>query len=241
MNGIGWQFQQETKYVRGALPGGKVNWRHQPSRRRQRPERRFIELPRPQTPPKATLAEVLGRRRSMREFSEAPLTLAELSFLLWASGGIADEDDHYEFRTAPSAGALYPVETYLAVHRVNGLAAGIYHYGVKGHVLEALRAGDVRAATAAAALDQQTAAQAAAVWLWTAVFARCAWKYGQRAYRYVYLDAGHIAQNLALAATSLGLGSCQIGALYDDEANTLVAVDGTEESVLYMSAVGRPR
>jgi len=76
--------------------------------------------------------------------------------------------------------------------------------------------------------------------MWTAVFERCRWKYGERAYRYVYLDAGHIAQNLALAAVSLGLGSCQIAATFDDEVNELLGVDGEEESVLYMSVIGRP-
>jgi SagB-type dehydrogenase family enzyme len=82
--------------------------------------------------------------------------------------------------------------------------------------------------------------EAAAVFIWTAIFDRSKWKYEQRAYRYVYLDAGHIAENLALAATGIGLGTCQIGALFDDEVNRIVGVDGTEESVIYMSVVGYP-
>ncbi len=94
---------------------------------------------------------------------------------------------------------------------------------------------------ARAALDQGMAAEANAVFAWTALFERSKWKYRQRAFRYVYLDAGHIAQNLALAAVSLGLGSCQIAALYDDEVNSLLGVDGTEESILYLSVVGHPR
>ena len=91
-----------------------------------------------------------------------------------------------------------------------------------------------------AALGQEMCAEAAAVFVWTAVFARSKWKYAQRAYRYIYLDAGHIAENLALAAVSLGLGTCPIGALFDDEVNKLLAVDGIEESVVYMSVVGLP-
>ena len=143
------------------------------------------------------------------------------------------------FRTAPSAGALYPIETYLALHRVEGFDPGIYHLDVASHALEQLLVGDYRAMTAKAALDQRIAYAADLVLLWTAVFQRSKWKYGQRAYRYIYLDAGHIAQNVALGAAGLGLGSCQIAALYDDEANELLGVDGESESVVYMTAVGR--
>jgi SagB-type dehydrogenase family enzyme len=146
----------------------------------------------------------------------------------------------YALRTAPSAGALYPVETYLSVQAVEGVESGIYHYGVQSHELELLRKGDFREAVALAALDQGFLAEAAAVFAWTAVFARSKWKYKERAFRYVYLDAGQIAQNLALAAVALGLGSCQVAALYDDEVNAVLGVDGKEESILYMTAVGRP-
>ena len=107
--------------------------------------------------------------------------------------------------------------------------------------MEQLSAGDYRVPVARVALDQGMAAQANVVFVWTAVFPRSKWKYRQRAYRYVYLDAGHLAQNLALAAVALGLGSCQIAALYDDEANALLGVDGKEESTIYMTVVGRPR
>jgi SagB-type dehydrogenase family enzyme len=146
----------------------------------------------------------------------------------------------YALRAAPSAGALYPVETYLSVQMVEGIEPGIYHYNVRTHDLDRLRPGDFREAVAEAALDQGFLAEAAVVFAWTAVFARSKWKYKERAYRYVYLDAGHIAQNVALAAVALGLGSCQIAALYDDEVNAVLGVDGKEESILYMTALGRP-
>lgn len=135
---------------------------------------------------------------------------------------------------------MYPVETYLALHNVEGIEPGIYHYAVQGHQLEQLQVGDFRAATARAALDQGIASSASAVLVWTAVFQRSKWKYRQRAYRYIYLDAGHIAQNVALAAVAMELGSCQIAALYDDEVNALIGVHGEEESVIYMTVVGRP-
>ncbi len=164
-----------------------------------------------------------------------------LSQLLWATQGVTGGLMGIPLRACPSAGALYPVETYLFLHRVSGIAPGIYHYRVQSHALEVLRAGDFRGRIARAALDQDMAAEAAAVFAWTAVFARTRWKYGQRGYRYVYLDAGHIAQNLSLAAAGLGLGSCPIAALYDEEVNELLGVDGEEESVVYLSAVGHPR
>jgi SagB-type dehydrogenase family enzyme len=146
----------------------------------------------------------------------------------------------HAFRAAPSAGALYPIETYVSVQMIEGLEPGLFHYGVREHELEQLRAGDFREAIAEAALDQAFLAEAAVVFAWTAVFGRSKWKYGERAYRYIYLDAGHIAQNLALAAVALGLGSCQVAALYDDEVNAVLGLDGKEESIVYMTAVGRP-
>jgi SagB-type dehydrogenase family enzyme len=126
------------------------------------------------------------------------------------------------------------------VQAVKGVERGIYHYGVLDHELELLQKADFREAVASAALDQGFIAEAAVVFAWTAVFARSKWKYKERAYRYVYLDAGHIAQSVALAAVALGLGSCQIAALYDDEVNAVLGVDGKEESIVYMTAVGRP-
>jgi SagB-type dehydrogenase family enzyme len=132
------------------------------------------------------------------------------------------------------------VETYLAIHDVEGIEPGVYHYAVGKHELDQLKVGDFRTEIARAALDQEIAYLANVVFVWTAVFERAKWKYRQRAYRYVYLDAGHIAQNVALAAVALGLGSCQIAALYDEEANRLLDVDGANESTIYMTVVGRP-
>jgi SagB-type dehydrogenase family enzyme len=129
----------------------------------------------------------------------------------------------------------------MVIHAVEEIEPGVYHYGVERHELDQLKIGDFRAEIAQAALDQEMAARANVVFVWTAIFERSKWKYGQRAYRYVYLDAGHTAQNVAIGAVALGLGSCQIAALYDDEANALLGVDGVEESTIYMTAVGRPR
>jgi len=156
------------------------------------------------------------------------------------STGIQRIEEGFAFRTAPSAGALYPIETYLVVHRVEDVEPGVYHYDVQHHRLDQLKKGDHRGTIAQAALDQAVCAHAATVFLWTAVFNRSKCKYGQRAYRYIYLDAGHIAENLALGAVSLNLASCQIAAMYDDEINRILDVDGITESILYLSVVGVP-
>jgi len=234
-------FQSETKYQRGQLPGGRLDWASKPETYKRYPDATKIPLSAPQSAGGAPLWGVIQERRSVRRYHESPLTEAELSQLLWASQGItARRPNNVELRAVPSAGALYPVETYLAAHNVTGIEPGIYHYDVQNHQLEQLKTGDYRPETTRAALDQRIAYAANVVFIWTAVFPRSQWKYKQRAYRYVYLDAGHIAQNIALAAVALGLGSCQIAALYDDEANVLLGVDGEDESVIYMTVVGRP-
>jgi len=238
--GIGDRFQEETKYVRGKLPGGDLDWRDKISPYKTYPGAPKIDLSPPAMTGGLPIWEAIGRRRSLRDFRDIPLSAAELSQLIWASQGETGGSGESAYRSAPSAGALYPVETYLSVQNVQGISPGIFHYDVRGHRLELLRTGDFRAAVAEAGLDQDFLAAAAVVFAWTAVFSRSKWKYRQRAYRYIYLDAGHIAQNLALAAVSLGFGSCPIAALYDEEVNALLDVDGKNESVVYMAAVGHP-
>jgi SagB-type dehydrogenase family enzyme len=136
---------------------------------------------------------------------------------------------------------LYPIETYVAVNNVEDLTEGIYHYNIKNHLLEEIKLGNFGDKIAHAALDQEMCADASFVFIWTAIFRRSKWKYSQRAYRYVYLDAGHVAQNLALAAVSIACGSCQVGAFFDDEINLIMDVDGIEESAICLSVVGHPK
>ncbi len=239
-SGVGDLFQAETKYSPGKLPGGFLDWSNRPEPYKTYPDAPKIRLEPPAREGGKPVWEVIRQRRSVRHFRDSPLSAAELSQLLWASQGLTGSEAGYKLRAAPSAGALYPVETYLSVQNVKGIGPGIYHYDVRGHSLECLRAGDLGPALAEAALEQGFLAAAGAVFAWTAVFARSKWKYRERAYRYIYLDAGHIAQNVALAAVALGLGSCQIAALYDDEVNALLGVEGEDESIIYMTAVGRP-
>jgi SagB-type dehydrogenase family enzyme len=251
--GVGDTFQQSTKYRRGQLPGGGLDWEHKPATHKRYPSAPNVALSPPQTEDGASIWEALSQRRSIRRFQDKPLPEAALSQLLWAAQGITGRTINVHnvrnvrrigrgvgFRTAPSAGALYPVETYLVIHTVEGIEPGVYHYAVEHHELDQLRTGDFRMDVARSALDQDMAYRANVVFVWTAVFERSKWKYRQRAYRYVYLDAGHIAQNVALGAVALGLGSCQIAALYDDEVNALLGIDGIEESAIYMTVVGTP-
>jgi SagB-type dehydrogenase family enzyme len=239
--GIGDQFQSETCYRRGEIPQGGLDWATKPDTYKHYPLARRVPLSTPETQGGPPLWQALSARRSQRRFQPVAIPESHLSQLLWAAQGVTLQTEGYSFRTAPSAGALYPVETYVVVNAVAGVEAGVYHYAVRDHALEELRAGDCRAEVARAALDQAVAARANAVFVWTAWFQRSKWKYRQRAYRYVYLDAGHIAENVALAAAGLGLGSCQVGALYDGEVNALLGIDGQEESVVYMTVVGKPR
>ena len=237
---IGDQFQKETMYQRGNLPEGGLDWGTKPPVYKQYGSAPIINLPEP-SPEKLTapIGKLLEERQSVRIFGSDPLSPFEVSQLLWASQGITRYVQGFGLRTAPSAGALYPIETYLVIHNVSEIENGIYHYAVETHELEQLKKGDFRIHAARAALDQEIAYTANVVFIWTAIFERSKWKYKQRAYRYIYLDAGHIAQNVALSAVALGLGSCQSAALYDEEANTLLDVDGTEESTLYMTVVGK--
>jgi SagB-type dehydrogenase family enzyme len=236
--GVGDRFQQETKYKRETLKGRMLDWAGKPPIYKEYPGARRIELPEFGDIKALSVPEALKARKSIRLFSGEPISPEMLSFLLWASGGIQRVERGGTYRTAPSAGALYPVETYLVIQAVVDVEPGIYHYAVKQHALEQLRPGQFGHETAQAALGQKMCINAAAVFIWTAVFYRSKWKYEDRAYRYIYLDAGHIAENLALAAASIGLGTCQIGALFDNEVNDIVGVDGRDESVVYMSVVG---
>ncbi len=237
---IGDDYLSSTKYQRGRLPGHRLDWSTKPPVYKQYPDAKPTSLPVPRIEDGSGIWSVLARRRSVRAYTQESITLSELSQLLWATQGITADVAGHQLRTAPSAGALYPIETYLSVNRVDDLQAGLYHYRVDKHQLELLKEGDFSGDVRRGALDQAMVERAAVVFIQSALFFRSKWKYLQRAYRYVFLDAGHIAQNLSLAAEALGLGSCQIGAIYDDEMNTLLGLDGVEESVIYMSSVGRP-
>ncbi len=236
-------YQHGTAYARSAMPPGDPHWQKRVGPYKSCAEQGtpVVSLDRPDTWPEADLWKTLRTRRSHRDFLAEPLPQQTLMLLLWAAQGIT-QPGHWPFRTAPSAGALYPVETYVCAARVEGLEPGVYHWELPEERLALVAArDDLAAAARAACLDQPMVGQTPVSFVWTAVWGRSAQKYGDRALRYVYLDAGHLAQNLHLAATALGLGACMIGAFLDAEMNALVGADGDAESVVYAACVGTPR
>ena len=237
---LGHVYQQSTKYSRDSLEGRRLNWHNRPESFKEY-EGKYRKLPVPQFDGGKSLWQTLLERNSVRSYSTEQLAPEELGQLLWAATGAtritANKD--FCFRTAPSAGGLYPVETYIQINRVQDFDPGIYHYSVPKHGLCLLKEGDFALSLAKAALDQRMMEKAAVNFLWTAVTSRTFWKYGQRGIRYIYMDAGHTGQNLYLAATALGLGCCSIGAFFDDEVNKLIGVDGEDETLVYMASVGK--
>ena len=179
----------------------------------------------------------LLERRSVRSYTNAALSLADISQLLCAAQGIAAEG---HLRTAPSAGALYPLEVYLVAGNVDGLEPGAYHYRPERPELVRVKPGDFRRELARAALGQDCVVSGAAIILFAAVYARTSGKYGQRAARYVHMEAGHAAQNVCLQAAAWGLGTVTVGAFEDDEVKRMVALPDTHDPI-YMMPVGRKR
>lgn len=228
-------------YHRWSVPGyadaisAALNWGRQPPLYKDYAWAQRLPLP-PIEPPAMLLLDAISRRRSMRDYSLRPMTLAELSWSLYCASGITAPAAG--LRSAPSAGAQFPIETYLVVNRIEGLPAGIYHYAVAEHALESLRQGEFGPAIMRAALGQEFLAQAGVVFVLTSIFQRLRWRYRERAYRYALLEAGHIGQNIYLAAESAGLGACAVGSYLDDEVNQLLEVDGEQEAALYLLAVG---
>ncbi len=196
-------------------------------------EKTMITLPKAALEGQVSVEAALQSRLSMRNYGPEPLSLAELSQLLWAAQGITRSGGR---RTAPSAGALYPLEIYVVAAEVGGLEPGVYHYHPHAHGLEAVRDGDQRQQLAAAALGQGSIARAPVNLVLTAVYERTAAKYGRRARRYVHMEIGHAGQNIYLQATALGLGTVMVGAFDDAGVQRLLGLD---EEPLAIMPVGR--
>ena len=185
-----------------------------------------------------SVEEAIQRRRSIRDYSGKPLTMEQLSLLLSSAYGITEPSG--PLRASPSAGTLYLVEIYPVVSRVDGLPSGVYHYRPKDHSLDMIKEGGFSFSLLNYTGGQDMVLQAGVVLVLAGIFQRTRWKYHDRAYRYVLLDVGHLGENLYLAATSLGLGPCGIGAFLDDEVNQLVGIDGKEEAAVYLLSIGSP-
>jgi SagB-type dehydrogenase family enzyme len=194
-----------------------------------------INLPEPQYDSDVSIEQSFLNRRSIRSYTGEPLTLREVSQLLWAAQGITDPRG---FRTAPSAGALYPLEVYLVAGDVEDLTSGVYRYEPDGHQLVRIIDGDKRAELADAALAQPSVKEGAISIVFAAVYERTTVKYGERGIRYVHMEAGHAGQNLCLQATAMGLGVVTVGAFHDEQVSKLLNLP-QDEKPLYIIPVGR--
>ncbi len=204
-----------------------------------------VELPPPRLPD-TPLAEVVAKRRSQREFGQAPLRLAELAAILHAGYGVTHQLDPQALpgtspllRSVPSGGGLYPLELWVFAQRVEGLEPGLYHFDPLVHALESIRTGVQTAALAGASVYPELARTAAVVLVVSAMFWRSRFKYCQRGYRFALLEAGHLSQNVLLVATGLELASVPIGGFFDRRLDELLDLDGVDESALYGLALGR--
>jgi len=241
------------------LRGHPDDWRHDTPRTSGKPEPPAA-LPTPpdsallDLPPvaesglgKLPLRETIASRRSRREFSSEPLALGELSFLVWAAQGVTHTERDAaggmvrQLRSAPSAGARYPLETFLAVHRVEGLTPGLYHYRPPAHQLALLRKDPgLSVEMQTACYGNPMAGEAAVVFIWSAVPARTEWKYGYLAHRMIAMEAGHACQNLYLAAESINAGACALLGYHQPALDSLLGVDGNSHFTLYLACVGKP-
>ena len=218
--------------------GTLTDWGGKPALYKEYPTAASVVLPDP--PPTATMPVpvAIQQRHSTREYAGTPLGLGQLATLVGHVGGL--RDDSASRRTAPSSGALYPIEIYPVVNAVDGLDAGVYHYDIRRHRLDTVRTGDQSGEIMHLGLDQDFLAVANVVFVLTLIHQRMRFKYRDRSYRYGLLEAGHLGQNLYLTATAMGLGACAVGAFRDDGLNQLLDVDGHEEVAVYLLAAGVP-
>ena len=196
-----------------------------------------IELPTPRRDSETSLERVISERRSVRDFRQEPITLTQLSQLLWAAQGVTDSRG---YRAAPSAGALYPLEVYVVVGDVKGLAAGLFKYQPNGHTLLRMAKDDRRKQMERAALGQDWVSNNAVLFVFSSVDSRTTTKYGERGIRYIHIEVGHAAQNVMLQAQALGLGAAVVGAFDDNHVDEILGLPKNERA-LYLMPIGKPR
>ena len=183
----------------------------------------------------------LGKRRSRRKFSDKPVTLEELSYLLWATQGVQRKfGETAAYRTVPSAGARHAFETYLAVMNIEGLEKGIYRYLPLSHeLLLEYTDNAIAGKLISASLGQPYAGMSAVTFIWSVIPYRMEWRYGPSSYKVLAIDAGHVGQNLYIASESIGLGTCAIAAYDQPQMDALIKADGKDEFAIYLAPVGR--
>lgn len=188
------------------------------------------------------LKDAIEKRRSLRLYSEDFLTIEELTYLLWCTQGVKEATSQRTLRNVPSAGARHCLETYLLINNVEGLKKGLYRYLALENKLAVISLEDnIAEKITNACLGQKMVKTSAVTFIWVAVSERMTWRYGERGYRYMYLDAGHVCQNLYLAAENINGGACAIAAYEDDELNNILNLDGEEQFVIYLASLGKKK
>lgn len=240
---IGPLFMQETRHSRLGRSDQQMGKAAPPLEVPAPEGAALMDLPGPEEfpSPQVNLKALIEQRRSVRHYGPTGFALPEFAFLLWATQGVKEKaGGHATLRTAPSAGARHALETFLLVNDVEGLKPGLYRYMALEHKLAALPAAqNVAMQLCEACLGQEMVLTSAATFFWAAVPCRMTWRYGERGYRYLHLDAGHVCQNLYLAAEGIGCGVCAIAAFRDDDLDRALGIDGKELFSLYAATVGR--
>jgi len=204
----------------------------------------LLDLPKPKADIMQTshFFDLVENRKSTRQFSDSPLSMDELSILLWATQGVRKlgPNEAYALRTVPSGGARHTFETYLAVHHVIDIQPGIYHYLPKTHQIGLLFTDqDMQAHIVALAKRQEFVAKCAVTFIWSCIPYRAEWRYHWESHKMILMDAGHVCQNLYLAAESIHAGTCAIGAYDQAYADQYLHLDGNNEFVIYVAPVGK--
>lgn len=231
---VGLFYHRQSALGVRSLVSNLLDWGRRPARYKTVDGDR-VTLPAVTDPPTMTVAAALGERRSRREYADRDLSAADLAWVVQSATTLTSGDGR---RVAPSAGALYPIETYVAVRRVTGIDPGLYHVDIREQALEPVRRGSVAGDLRLASMGQDFVSDAPAVLVLTALFQRSRWKYHQRHYRYACWEAGHMAQNVYLAAEAGDLGACVVGAFLDGPLNDLLRIDGREEAALGLVTLG---
>ena len=243
MNPIGKEFIEKTKYQYLGESDQAKELPQPPLELEYDQTKQIIELPKPSEIKMGdeSLRVAIEQRRSCRKYVAKSLSLDELSYLLWCTQGVMDVTPPFvTLRTVPSAGARHAFETILLINNVEGLEPGLYRFLAIEHKLVQLRIeSDLAEKITKACLGQTMVQTSAVTFIWVAVSERMKWRYGERGYRYLHLDAGHVCQNLYLIAEGINCGVCAIAAYQDDELNRILNLDGEQQFVIYLATLGK--
>lgn len=243
MDGIGKEFMEKTKYQylsesmqRRGLPQPPLEYKYDS----------FIEQIKLRDPKELSqfptdLKIAIEKRKTFRSYRQESLNMDELTYLLWCTQGVKEiNNNKITKRTIPSAGARHAFETYLLINRVEGISPGLYRYLALEHsLLPVLTDNDIAQKITTACLEQQQVLNSAVTFIWVVINERMYWRYGERGYRYMHLDAGHVCQNLYLGAEAIGCGVCAIAAFDDDQINSVLELDGENQFVIYLGTLGK--